>query len=172
MSEHIRTIEIEGHKFEVDMRSAKKIEAYRVGDRVKVLKKNYSSYEVHPGAIVGIDCFKALPTIVVAYVPGRFSDDGKVEFAYMNAESKDVEIAPMSEDDLIPTRDTILTYFERSLQIHRTKIREIEIKRDYFLRQFGIAFSVGAEEVAAATSRLVAWAEGRTMQRNRHHHPH
>lgn len=150
MSEHIRTIEVEGQKFEVDMRAAKKIEAYRVGDRVKVLKKTYSGYEVHPGAICGIDAFKNLPTIVVAYVPGRFSDDGKVEFAYLNAESKDIEIAPMSEDDLIPTRDTILTYFERAIESHRSKLREIEVKRDYFLRQFGIAFPVGAAEVASA----------------------
>lgn len=152
MSEHMRTIEVEGQKFEVDMRTAKKVEAYRVGDRVKVLKKTYSGYEVHPGCIVGIDCFKNLPTIVVAYVPGRFSDDGKVEFAYLNAESKELEIAPMSEDDLIPTRDTILTYFERAIDAHRSKLREIEVKRDYFLRQFGIAFSVGAAEVASATA--------------------
>ena len=51
--ENKRIIEINGVKLEVDMSTAKKIDEYRVGDNVKVLKKDYSgNYDVLAGVIV------------------------------------------------------------------------------------------------------------------------
>ena len=151
-NENVRTIEVEGHKFEVDMRTAKKIEAYKVGDRVKVLTKGYSSWTTHPGIICGIDAFKKLPTIVIAYIESTFSNTGQVSFAYLNAESKDVEICPMAEDDIVPNRETILMYFDKALDKKQAEVDDIRMRKEYFLRQYGVAFGVGAEEVAAATA--------------------
>lgn len=151
MEENIRTIEVNGHKFEVDLRTAKKIESYRVGDKVKLLTKQYDGYKVYPGAIVGIDSFKNLPTIIVAYIPSLFGNDGKLEFAYLNSQSKDTEICPMSEDDVLPNRETIVKYFNSSIKTLQAQIEAIESRRDYFMRQYGTAFGVGAAEVSAAT---------------------
>lgn len=151
-NEYLRTIEIEGIKVEVDLRTAKKVEAYRVGDKVKVLTKTYSGYATAPGVIVGIEAFKNLPTIVIAYVPDPLSyggDAGKVSFAHLNAQTKDVEICPMCEDDVVPTRQTMVSYFDRAIQVAHAELQDIVTRKEFFLRQFGTAFGVGAEEIAA-----------------------
>lgn len=152
MDGHIRIIEVNGHKFEVDLRTAKKVDQFKVGDKVKILKKKYGdSYESHPGVIVGIDCFKNLPTIVVAYLGSVFHNDGKLEFAYLNAKSDDIEICPMSEDDVLPNRETIVMFFDRSIAAKQLEIDQIVARKEYFIRQYGTTFGVGKEEVGAAT---------------------
>lgn len=153
-NEHVRTIEVEGQKFEVDMRTAKKIEAYRVGDRVKVLRKTYSGWLTYAGIICGIDAFKNLPTIVIAHVESTFNNTGEVKFAYLNAESNDVEICPMAEDDIVPNRETILMYFDKAIDKKQVECDDIRMRKEYFLRQYGVAFGVGAEEVKAATEAV------------------
>src|SRR5690606_28503543 len=62
-------IEVNGVKLEVDLRTAKRVDELRVGDRVKVLTKDYrGEYEVHAGTIVGFEPFENLPTVIVAYL--------------------------------------------------------------------------------------------------------
>ena len=63
-------IEINGSKFDVDFREAKEINTFKVGDKVKVLKKKYLEHVVYPGIIVGFEQFQKLPTIVIAYLDG------------------------------------------------------------------------------------------------------
>ena len=46
-----RVVEIEGVKVEVDLRTAKKVDTYRVGDAIRVLVKSYSGWDTHPGVI-------------------------------------------------------------------------------------------------------------------------
>lgn len=153
--EHIRTIEVEGHKFEVDLRSAKRIDCFRVGDRVKILTKDYTGHKVHPGCIVGIDAFESLPTIVIAYIedPLSFSGDGgKVAFAYLNADSKDMELIPMAEDDFMPTQQTIMTYFERAIEVQVSALEKLRERKEYFLRQYGTAFGASAVPEAAQSN--------------------
>lgn len=149
--ESTTTIEVNGTKFEVDLRTAKKIESFKVGDPVKVLVKDYSGYKAHAGCIVGIDAFKNLPTIIIAYIPSVFANDGKLEFVYMNAQTEGVEICPMERSDILPNRETVTAMFNRSIEAKQREIRDIEARRDYFLRQFGTTFGVGAADVAAAT---------------------
>ena len=43
LNEFEREIEIDGVKVAVDMRTVKKIDVYRVGDNVKVLRKSYKN---------------------------------------------------------------------------------------------------------------------------------
>lgn len=148
MNAHIRTIEIEGQKFEVDTRNIKKIDQFRVGDRVKLLQKDYSGYKSCPGVIVGIDAFQNLPTVVIAYVTGHGGySDVKIEFCYLNCQSKDVEICPMCEDDILPTRDTIVEQFDRQIGKLLGEIESLKTKKEYFLRRFGVAFGAEFPEV-------------------------
>ena len=86
-----RVIEVNGVKLEVDMRYAKRIEELRIGSKVKALNKEYSSYSVYPGVIVGFEQFEKLPTIVVAYYKTDYSGSD-IKFVYYNAETKDTEI--------------------------------------------------------------------------------
>lgn len=152
MSDTTRVIEIEGVKLEVDLRTAKRIDAFKVGDRVKVLTKNYSGYESHAGVIVGIDAYRNLPTVVIAYIGNPLSSECQLQFAYLNSQTKDIEICPMADHDEVATRETILKHFEAAVAKKQREIEDIEIKRDYFMRQYGVAFGVGADEVAAATA--------------------
>lgn len=136
-NQDMRVIEVNGHKFEVDLRTAKKIDTYRVGDKVKVLVKEYSDHKVYAGWIVGIDAFKALPTIVIAYIPHVWSGDGEIKFAHLNAKSEGVEIVPMCEDDVAPNREQVCAMFDRAIAKKRNEMTEIESKKEYFLRRFG-----------------------------------
>lgn len=139
-------IEVNGHKFEVDLRTAKKIETYRVGDQVKVLIKRYSdTYAVRIGFICGIDCFKSLPTISVCYVNEEYNNEGKLEFAYINSTTKDVDIIHMTETDVVATKDSALAIFNQALHKKRMEVKELEAKRDFFTRRFGTSFSAATQ---------------------------
>ena len=148
-NEHIREIEIEGHKFEVDMRSVKKIDSFKIGDRVKVLSKKYSGYETNPGVIVGVDAFKKLPTIVIAVTKNDWGNTNPLEFVYMNAKTEDVEIVHMVEDEVQTAVISIQTSFDRAIAKKMSELREIEQQRDYFLRKYGVAVGVGMSDLAA-----------------------
>jgi hypothetical protein len=147
---HIRVIEVEGHKFEIDTRTAKRIDQFRVGDRVKVLTKDYSGYKTHPGAIVGIDCFQKLPTVVVAYIDDCFNDAGGLKFAYMNSQAKDVEICPMAEDDVLPNRETIRMHFDRSIGKKMLEVEALQEKKEFFLRMYGVTVGASMKPAEAA----------------------
>ena len=77
MDDNKRVVEIGGVKLEVDLRHARVIENFKIGDTVKVLLKKYGdSYESHLGVIVGFDNFKERPTIVIAHVEDWDTDAG------------------------------------------------------------------------------------------------
>ncbi len=145
----IQTVEINGVRYELDLRGAKRVQQFKVGDRVKVLVKNYSGYTVHAGAIVGIDAFQALPTVVVAYIPTDAWDNPEVKFVSLNAQSKDVEIAPMAGDEITPTTTTILGMFDKARAKLEGDIRTLELKRSYFLERFGSSIGSARAEAAA-----------------------
>ena len=56
--EQKRIIEVNGVKMEIDLRNAKVVENYKVGDYVKVLIKEYNSYKSYIGNIIGFDNFE------------------------------------------------------------------------------------------------------------------
>ena len=136
MSENTTTIEINGAKFEVDMRHARPVDELRVGDRVKVLRKQYSGYTSHHGVIIGFDAFKNLPTIVVAYLELGFSE-AKVQFLYYNSASKAVELVKAIDDDAAELeKGNVLAILDKEIAKKHSEIKELERQRDYFLSNF------------------------------------
>lgn len=150
--EHTRTIEINGQKFEVDTRVLKRIDTYRVGSRVKILRKNYSGYNSYPGVIVAIDPFIKRPSITVAFVPNVLGADGKIEFATIDADTEDTEIVPIHDDDILPTAETVSEFFNHSIEQKRQELRRIEDRRDYFLMQYGQAIETAEAAEDPSTS--------------------
>jgi hypothetical protein len=135
-----RIIEINGVKLEIDLREAKTVDTFKVGDTVKVLKKKYSdSYESHPGTIVGFDEFKVLPTIIVAYLEISYSECA-LKFEYINAETKNVEIVKANELDLQFEQATVMEKFDREIEKKEREIEDIKSKRNYFSKHFGKYF--------------------------------
>lgn len=139
MESDMQTVEINGVKLEVDMRTARKIESYKIGDRVKVLVKDYSTYKPHAGVIVAFDMFEKLPTITVAYLDITYSG-ADIKFVYLNAqEDNDTEIAPYNDDILVDKAD-VLAKLDREITKKETEIDDLNAKKAYFSQNFGLYF--------------------------------
>lgn len=129
-------IEVNGVKIEVDMRTARRIEEIRVGDRVKLLStSDYGGNKVFPGIVVGFEPFKEMPTIVVAYIETDWSS-ASMKFAYINSKSKNFDLVVAADDDWSVDRDTILKQFERQIAVKRREIEAIEEQQRYFETNF------------------------------------
>ena len=134
-----RIIEINGVKMEVDLRHAKVIDNFKVGDTIKVLIKGYSSYTSYVGMIVGFDEFEKLPTIIVAYLKLEYSTSA-IEFVYYNAESKDVDICKINDWDIPYSKQQIIDKMDREINKKEEELRELNSKKNLFLSMFGKYF--------------------------------
>lgn len=129
-------IEINGIKLEVDMRHARRIDEIRIGDRVKVLRKEAygSDFVVSPGIIVGFEPFEKLPTIVVAYID---QDWAKAEIKFLHFNSKcEAEIVAAADEDFHVDRDAIIDRFDRDIAAKQREIETIEDQKRYFETNF------------------------------------
>lgn len=136
MQTNNKIIEINGVKLEVDLRTATRVEEIRVGTRVKVLKKEYSSYKVFHGIVIGFEPFKELPTIIVAIAKVEYSDP-KIEFLYYNSESKEVEIVvALDEDKAAIDKNNFLLQIDREIGRKEAEILELNQRKNYFLEKF------------------------------------
>lgn len=132
-----RIIEINGIRMEVDLRNARRVDSFRVGDPVKVLRKSYgTTYNTYPGIISGFDEFKNLPTITVAYMK-----DGALEFVGINAKTEDVEIVQADRDTLHMEKADVLRLMDRQLAEAEMKVADLKQRREYFLARFGAYFA-------------------------------
>jgi hypothetical protein len=138
-----RIVEINGVKMEVDLRHAKRVDSFRVGDPVKVLVKQYTSYQSYFGMIVGFDEFKNLPTIIVAYInPSAY--ESAIQFVYINSETKDTEVVSHDPTDLGIEKADVLEQFNRQITKKEEEIRDLKRKQSYFLSRFGAFFEKAA----------------------------
>lgn len=140
MEDMKRIVEINGIKIEVDLRTAKRVDEFKVGDAVKVLKKEYSEYKSFPGVIVGFDEFKALPTIIIAYLNNSYSD-AKIEFAYLNENSKDIEVCPANTKEIPFNEERVLEMLDAKIQAAKQTVLELERKKEFFKSEFGMYFA-------------------------------
>lgn len=148
MANNTTIIEVNGVKLEVDLRSAKRVDTLRVGDKVKVLiTGQYSTPAVHPGVVVGFEPFEKLPTIVVAYLKQTYNDCD-LQFLYYNSSTKDTEVI-VSVDDVLFDWKMAFDVFDRKQAKLERDIAELDEKRAYMKRNFGQYFSVIALENAA-----------------------
>ena len=142
-NEYMRTIEINGIKMEIDLRTARKIDTFKVGDNVKVLRKRSDKEsEILCGVITDFCEFKSQPTIAVAvFKEGNYYSEPNIEFIYINEklqESDDrVEIIKASDDELIVTRTRLVDRFEKEIESRYNKYLDLKNKLDYFNQHFG-----------------------------------
>lgn len=129
-------IEVNGVKLEVDLRTAKRVDELRVGDRVKVLTKGYQEWEVHAGTVVGFEPFKNLPTVIVAYLKNSYPAP-EIKFLYFNAQSKEVEIVKAIDDDVLDlNKANIVQQMDRDIEKKLAEVEELRSKKAYFLSNF------------------------------------
>lgn len=145
MEDTKRIVEINGIKVEVDLRTAKRVDQYKVGDPVKVLVKSYGdSYSSHVGVIVGFDEFEKLPTLTVAYVEQSYSEV-KLIFKGINSKSEDVEIAPLQAYDATFDLSKAIETFDNEIFKKKKELEEIERKKAWFSENYSTYFSAIAD---------------------------
>lgn len=132
MDDYKKIIEINGIKVEIDLRTAKRIENFKVGDGVKLLTKEYSdTFKSHPGVIVGFDEFQNRPTIVVAYVKTDYSSTS-LQFAYINKDSKDFELATLQEFETKVSYAEIQRQFDKKISEKEQELVRLKGEKDWF----------------------------------------
>ena len=138
MDDNKRIIEINGVRLEVDMRSARRIDEFRVGDNVKVLDSRGGNNLVRSGVITDFANFKELPTLIIAmYCPPDYWSKPSVEFLYFNSQTEYVEIVGVSAEETIVSRETVVQKFDDEIAKKRDELNDLIIKRDTFVKYFG-----------------------------------
>lgn len=135
--ENKRIVEINGMKIEVDMRTAKRIDTFKVGDNVKVLSKTYDDkHEIKPGIIVDFAMFRELPTIVVAvFNEGGWGSTPSISFKHINSDSED-ELIFSSEEEIRLSKEGVIEKFEREIQKKRNEYQDLQNQLEYFKKHF------------------------------------
>lgn len=133
-----RVIEIGGIKMEVDMRRAVKIEYYKVGTNVRILKKS-SSYgedlKTFGGVIVGFDQFEKQPSILIAYLESSYGDT-EIKFLTYNKQTKDVEIC-VADANFVPfQKSTVIQMLNNKISGAEHDLLEAKAKKEYFVKNF------------------------------------
>ena len=140
MENNKRIIEINGIKLEVDLSTARRIDEFKVGDNVKVLRKEHSGYGVYAGVITEFVNFKELPTMIIA----MFKQDyygSQLEFINFNSDTKDIEITLCCEHELKLEKCKVIDRFNQEINKKQAELDELTNKRDYFEKHFVKYFS-------------------------------
>ncbi len=134
--ENKRVIEINGIKLEVDLTTAKRIDEFKIGDNVKVLRKKYGDqFDVAAGVIVDFVNFKELPTIQIAVFERDYGGT-RLEFINFNAETENIEITLCSEHELKLEKGRVIDQFNNEIESKQREIETLIAKRDYFVEHF------------------------------------
>lgn len=139
-NEYIKTIEINGVKLEVDLRTCKRIDTFKIGDNVKILKKRYGDeYRVYSGVIVDFVNFKERPAIVVAYFNQDYAGV-EINFETITKDSKDIDIAPCLPHEMKINKDRVIDKFDLKIAEKMKEADELRQKKEYFINNFGKFF--------------------------------
>jgi hypothetical protein len=143
MSQENKTVvEINGVKLEIDMRYAKRVDEFKIGDNIKVLIKDYGdSYTSYPGVIVGFDQFEKRPTIVICYFKEAYNDPS-IKFCYLNSESKDIEICHMGDHEKTLDRQRVVDHLDTKLMKAEQELDDLKRRKNYFLEQYNSHFKL------------------------------
>ena len=135
-----RVIEINGIKLEVDLRCAKTIENYKIGDNVKVLVESYGNeFKSYPGVIIGFDNFQKLPTILIAYLVTDYSS-AKIQFVCFNNKMEKIEICPASDNEIPFEKSKVLELLDTEIIKKEEETKDLRNKKEYFLNNFNTYF--------------------------------
>jgi len=137
--EEKRIVEINGIKIEVDLRTAKRIDEFKVGDNVKILKKDSSNYEVLAGVIIDFVNFKELPTIQVATFKSNYWGT-QIDFLNINARTENIEMCAVSEHELVLEKNRVVDKLNNEIEKKKSELDDIVTKKDYFLKHFSKYF--------------------------------
>lgn len=132
-------VEINGVKMEVDLRHAKRIDTFKIGDPVKLLIVSDNS--VKAGVIVGFEAFEKLPTIVVVWIDDSYYSGG-LKTAHINEKSADkYELVACNDGTLMHlSRSHITEKLEKAITKAESELADARAQLKYFNERFGVHF--------------------------------
>ena len=134
-------ITINGQEFEMNPKKPD-VKTLKVGDKVKLLIKEYSAWKTYPGVIMSVDDFKSHPSINIVYLSAEYRTCEIRTVAY-NSESKDIEVVFLGADDhsLDIDQGVVLDSFTRTIETKKAELADLFYKEAYFKKNFGKFFS-------------------------------
>ncbi|MCL2234317.1 MAG: hypothetical protein FWC02_01400 [Firmicutes bacterium] len=138
-NDFMRTIEVNGVKVEIDLRTARKIDTFKVGDNVKILRKDYDTHKVYSGVIVDFVAFKENPAIVVAYFSDSYAGV-EIKFETITQDSNHIEIAACLPHELTINKNRVVDKFNIAIEQKKREADELQQKKDYFIKNFSKFF--------------------------------
>lgn len=143
------TIRIGDMQVEVGDKYIKSKGNFKIGSRVKLLKKKYSDWEVYPAIIADYSPFEGLPTLTIMYIVDGFPP--KVELAHLHEKTDDLRICEDTSGLRLQVSKAIcIERLDYDIQSCRAKLDEAISRRKYLLENFKEFFS--EEEVDVDTS--------------------
>jgi len=135
-----RIIEINGIKLEVDLSTARRIDEFKVGDNVKVLRKGYGeTFNVYAGVITEFVNFKELPTMIIAVFKQDYSGSD-IEFINYNSKTEGIEITLCCEHELRLEKCRVIDKFNHEIESKQNVVDDLKRKRDWFVENFAKYF--------------------------------
>ena len=137
-----RIVEINGVKLEVDLREAKVIGCYKVGDPVRILhpKNNYNDAEIRAGVIVGFCEFEKTPAIEILELDQSYSGATFKMIVIGDGLNENIQIAPYDKYEGLISQGDIVTKFDRQIQQKELELADLKLKKQYFINDFAKAF--------------------------------
>lgn len=126
-------MELNGMTFEFE-KILKETYKFKIGDKVKVLKKDYSSYCIKFGMIVGFDDFDGNFVVTVAYLDDGYSKC-ELKIEYLTKES-DIKLLPYNEE-LDFRKEYVIDKFDKMIEEKEKEIEKIKYEKEFFIKQFG-----------------------------------
>jgi len=142
-------VEINGLKIIIDVDKAKRVDTFRIGDKVKLWTKDtYNTNKVYPGVVVAFENFRELPTIVIAYIENSYGTTA-LKFAYINSGNTNTDIVKAVDNVVDIDKKSVLHHFNSEITKKQQELDDLKCKKQYFLDNFKRYFSVEGESDAS-----------------------
>jgi hypothetical protein len=139
--ENKRIVEIDGVKLEIDLRTAKVIDHYRIGDPVRVLHPGTGyGTGIKAGVIVGFCEFEKNPAIEILELDAEYSGANFKLVTIVSGQDNPVQIAPYNRYSGLFSQTDIVTRFDREIQKKELELADLKLKKEYFISDFMKAF--------------------------------
>jgi hypothetical protein len=139
--ENKRIVEIDGVKLEIDLRTAKVVDRYRIGDPVRVLHPGTGyGTGIKAGVIIGFCEFDKNPAIEILELDADYSGINFKLITIVSGQENAVQIAPYDRYSGLFSQTDIVTRFDREIQKKEIELADLKLKKEYFINDFMKAF--------------------------------
>jgi hypothetical protein len=138
--ENKRIVEIDGVKLEVDLRTAKVIDHYKIGDPVRVMTGETYGNPIKAGVIVGFCEFEKNPAIEILVLDPDYSGVAFKTVTIVSGKENKVQIAPYDRYEGLVSKADVVTRFDREIQQKELELADLKLQKQYFIDDFAKAF--------------------------------